>query len=1477
MKRSGTVRNHVSQPRSSVSRSPTPETAPIQETASGSLSRIRTSLTGGSPLPPTTRQRMEAGFGGSFADVRIHTGGAASAATRELQADALTSGSDIAFAPSAFRPGTSKGDRLIAHELAHVVQQRRAGSGGAVQAKSLVSCPDDTAEHTADRAADTVLAGGRASIPTGGLSLRGRILRRARLGASSIARSPALTQAPSRAPAPGAGPLLTTAMTSNVSPAGGQLTGLERRDGRGRGEPSAKAPDEAQTARGETPGEATTPKSVMIAGLPAGSAEGAALQAAPKKDREKDRRKKREEKREEKKEPDQQGAPGAGGSGGAKLRARKFGQNLGDRGAVAAAAARQRLDERAVAMQVTEGAATRINAARAAAEPPPTASQADGQRQHVGALATVEVQAPDAAAASTRAQTTLESAAPGTIEELDNFASAGGAGVRGRIAQSIAAEAEQQAAPVQRSMSAISSPPQGVTSPPAVPQPDSMPAPASPSPNLASAAPPPVPEASLDASEFRADADEALAVHDVDDATLEKAEEGPLRAVGNNKRDLNSKIENAAERARGRESIARAAAGAELANADSEAVGGMAGEREAGQARVGATQDATRTGEEAGERTLAEQITSTYQTAEQTVTDRLGSLQDNAVQSFRERQAEVLESFSSGVRADLNAFKERRYSGASGLYYRARDWALSINSMPEVQALYQRHRNQYIITIDQLLSSIKAGIEDTIAACRRTLEDARRRIDELVAANEGQLDADAREAVSAAQARFRAMEARIDQTRQSALSALDRERERAITEMDRALEEIRAENAGLVDRVANAIRALAEALGRFMALMARITRMGIGAFLGAALSQAKEGVQNNLWDQLKEAFKEWLFMKLPVLQVLLNLPPNWYEMLTALATNMIGLFIENIPAMLPAIGTAAMIWLATTLAAKLIPGVGAIMAVIDAIRGAWALVQSLFSAAQAFFEFVMRVANRGNGAVAFARALAFGIVAAVDAILTFLGVDRLIRRVIGAIARPFGRIIRRLQTRFSNFMARRRQRRRTSRDRDRAARQRDGGRDSPDASAARRRAADRGRADRRNRDRAEAQANRGRDRRNERRESPAERRRRQQQERERRRRERLDRAVPSIRRSVTASLRDGVSERRLRIKLMMLRIRHRLRVLRLLPSGAIEAANSPLRIVVRARKLQPRALGRLIQPILARAEARYNAQLVNDQEVASAADRMRAGGSPDPSGQLLSRGQRAEVMRQAPVATGRRGDFGSGVSGRQSTSYGNPQSQSFTMLDIPGAAGEAYPAIASALVQLRASTGLSSAQVSAILAAPRSQQTNMMAVLNLTSSQQELLQGVTALDTLERARQGDVGTANLVARRLGAVGEANLSEQFGDPRAQIGERSVTLRGRVDPSDPRAGGAQRAGALAPATMVGAISRERREQRRRIGNIFRRLLQASQRANIYQEGSGNLGQLAQAVERWLNSKNPVDLSSAEAGALIAELVVLLESYD
>ena len=77
----------------------------------------------GSRLYGDLKDRMESGFGRDFSDVRLHTGNDAAEMSDGISARAFTLGSDIYFNRGEFNPGTHEGQRLIAHELAHVSQQ----------------------------------------------------------------------------------------------------------------------------------------------------------------------------------------------------------------------------------------------------------------------------------------------------------------------------------------------------------------------------------------------------------------------------------------------------------------------------------------------------------------------------------------------------------------------------------------------------------------------------------------------------------------------------------------------------------------------------------------------------------------------------------------------------------------------------------------------------------------------------------------------------------------------------------------------------------------------------------------------------------------------------------------------------------------------------------------------------------------------------------------------------------------------------------------------------------------------------------------------------------------------------------------------------------------------------------------------------------------------------------------------------------
>jgi outer membrane protein OmpA-like peptidoglycan-associated protein len=110
---------------------------------------------GGRSLEPGARAFFERRFDHDFSRVRVHADAAAARSAQTAAAAAYTVGSDIVFGAGMYRPNSHAGQRLLAHELAHVVQQQRpSGAAGKTSAH----------ESEAASAADRVVSGNNAAV-----------------------------------------------------------------------------------------------------------------------------------------------------------------------------------------------------------------------------------------------------------------------------------------------------------------------------------------------------------------------------------------------------------------------------------------------------------------------------------------------------------------------------------------------------------------------------------------------------------------------------------------------------------------------------------------------------------------------------------------------------------------------------------------------------------------------------------------------------------------------------------------------------------------------------------------------------------------------------------------------------------------------------------------------------------------------------------------------------------------------------------------------------------------------------------------------------------------------------------------------------------------------------------------------------------------------------------------------------------------
>jgi hypothetical protein len=135
-----------------------PPSAPLQKSSvpAHALTAVKTGTQGGGQaLDKRTNAEMSAKFGHDFSSIRIHTDSRAGEAAGAMGANAYALGGDIVFGAGKYNPGSRETERLLAHELTHVVQQAQFGPGD----WGRTSLQGDASEREADGLASQVMMG----------------------------------------------------------------------------------------------------------------------------------------------------------------------------------------------------------------------------------------------------------------------------------------------------------------------------------------------------------------------------------------------------------------------------------------------------------------------------------------------------------------------------------------------------------------------------------------------------------------------------------------------------------------------------------------------------------------------------------------------------------------------------------------------------------------------------------------------------------------------------------------------------------------------------------------------------------------------------------------------------------------------------------------------------------------------------------------------------------------------------------------------------------------------------------------------------------------------------------------------------------------------------------------------------------------------------------------------------------------------
>ncbi|MGW7366510.1 eCIS core domain-containing protein [Streptomyces sp. NPDC054841] len=177
---------------------------------------------------------------------------------------------------------------------------------------------------------------------------------------------------------------------------------------------------------------------------------------------------------------------------------------------------------------------------------------------------------------------------------------------------------------------------------------------------------------------------------------------------------------------------------------------------------------------------------------------------------------------------------------------------------------------------------------------------------------------------------------------------------------------------------------LLNALGEWAMIAADII-MDPGAWLSGAAASAEDGARNHLFREVTSAVKNWFNEKI---QEVLGLPKQIFDALLNGGVSKEQMAKEAWDAALPQLPVIIGEVVVTKIIAKLIPGAGWVMAVIDALKSAWGALSEILKAFGAFMDYLKAVKG-GNAGVLFAKAVASGVVAllelAYEALLSGIG------------------------------------------------------------------------------------------------------------------------------------------------------------------------------------------------------------------------------------------------------------------------------------------------------------------------------------------------------------------------------------------------------------------------------------------------------------------------------------------------------------
>ena len=514
-------------------------------------------------------------------------------------------------------------------------------------------------------------------------------------------------------------------------------------------------------------------------------------------------------------------------------------------------------------------AASKAKEAQAAALAPTDDLTGQAKAAKVDTMDAQQAGTFDKKAFITAVKTAIEAKSPKTLKEAANYKESGKAGeVKGEIKGMVGQGKEGQAKDIETATEAPPDISKGVAKP-VTPMETEQAGQAVAIP-AAGAAPKVAPPEQTNLEAGKHQANQELADAEVSEQQLAQSNEPGFNQALADKQAAAAHADTAPAAYRAEEQQAIQQNKAEAATETKGGVAGMQGAKGAALARLVAEKGKTKSKDEVKRAEVTAKIQSIFTAAEAEVKKILDGIDPKVEKAFEEGEKTARSTFENFVSAKMSAYKKERYSGWRGKLRWVRD---KLKGMPsKVNEFYEAGRELYLKQMDGVISRVADIVGTDLNAAKARIAAGRSEIAAYVKSLPKDLQKVGSEASKEIGEKFEQLESDVDSKQESLVDTLATKYSEARKGLDERIEELQAENKGLVDKAIGAIKAVINTIRELVAMLKNVLSRVAGVvgdivknpigFLSNLIDGVKGGIlkfKDNIVDHLRKGLMSWLF------------------------------------------------------------------------------------------------------------------------------------------------------------------------------------------------------------------------------------------------------------------------------------------------------------------------------------------------------------------------------------------------------------------------------------------------------------------------------------------------------------------------------------------------------------------------------------------------------------------------------------------